>query len=166
MDCVRDSSTSPSYETKTKSTATPSAATALCFSEVSPSDLWIRARREEGGTRRHRRMGLCISKPEGRARGRLVSSGKRNRRRRRRSIKRRPSSQRLDSSSAPNRPHSTPTCAGFYMHFPFSLLFNFLVFISFSFFLFLNRGFFLWLAIGFGACSSAACQILAALCDD
>ncbi|XP_022134065.1 uncharacterized protein LOC111006428 isoform X2 [Momordica charantia] len=111
MDCVRDSSTSPSYETKTKSTATPSAATALCFSEVSPSDLWIRARREEGGTRRHRRMGLCISKPEGRARGRLVSSGKRNRRRRRRSIKRRPSSQRLDSSSAPNRPHSTPTCA-------------------------------------------------------
>uniref|UniRef100_A0A9I9DPF2 Protein ENHANCED DISEASE RESISTANCE 2 C-terminal domain-containing protein n=1 Tax=Cucumis melo TaxID=3656 RepID=A0A9I9DPF2_CUCME len=56
-------------------------------------------------------MGLCGSKPEGCVRGRLVPSGKRNRRRRRRSIKRRTSSLKLDSTSAPNRPHSTPTCA-------------------------------------------------------
>ncbi|CAK9308944.1 unnamed protein product [Citrullus colocynthis] len=56
-------------------------------------------------------MGLCGSKPEGCVRGRLVPSGKRNRRRRRRSIKRRTSSLKVDSSSAPNRPHSTPTCA-------------------------------------------------------
>ncbi|XP_038889184.1 uncharacterized protein LOC120079064 isoform X1 [Benincasa hispida] len=56
-------------------------------------------------------MGLCGSKPEGCVRGRLVPSGKKNRRRRRRSIKRRTSSLKVDSSSAPNRPHSTPTCA-------------------------------------------------------
>lgn len=137
MDCVCDSSTSLSSVSDCQihctNSETPQHNHLHCdflifLSPICRSLLTYRAQQPPG----HRIMGLCGSKPEGCVRGRLVPSGKRNRRRRRRSIKRRTSSLKLDSTSAPNRPHSTPTCAGFYLHFPFSLAF-FVFFFTFTF---------------------------------
>lgn len=164
LDCVRDSSTSLSSDSDYESTLEPSNSHNLhcdslnLFRPICAS----RLRHGEEEPTGHRKMGLCGSRPVGCVGGRLVPAGKRNRRRRRRSIKRRTSSLKLDSSSVHNRPQSTPTCAGSYMHFPFCLLFSFLcLYLYFS-----DLEFFWWLAIRFGACSSAVRHISATLSDD